>query len=296
MPTVTANGLELYYEVRGAPSGVPLLLIHGHGAQVVSWHEALIDAFVERGFRPIVFDNRDAGLSTHLDQLPEPDAFAIAFGDLTTRPYAMEDMADDAASLLGALGIEAAHVFGVSMGGMIAQAFAIRHPGATRSLTSVMSSPDPVHVGLPTPEELEHMLEPGATTRQGVIDQAIASWRRTGSPSLGIDEAWVVRTTGLAFDRSFDPGGVLRQFAALVGSPDRRPGLGGVRVPTLVVHGTIDPIVTPEGGEATAAAVPGARLLMIDDMGHDLPLVVWPRVLDAVCAVTGVGAASGARP
>jgi pimeloyl-ACP methyl ester carboxylesterase len=296
VPTVEANGLELYYEVHGEPAGAPLLCIHGHGAQVVAWHGELVAALVGRGFRPVLFDNRDAGLSTHLDELPAPDIFAIAFGDLTTRPYTIEDMADDAAALLAALDIDTAHVLGVSMGGMIAQALAIRHPGVTLSLTSIMSTPDLLRVGAPTDAELEAMFHEGATTRQGVIDQALASWRRTGSPSLGIDEAWVIESTGRAFDRAFDPAGALRQTAAVVGSPDRRPGLAGVRVPTLVVHGAIDPIITPGGGEATAAAVPDARLIMVEHMGHDLPKVVWPRVLDAIASVTCVEAAGSARP
>jgi len=280
------NGLELYYELRGPPSGVPLLLIHGHGAQVVAWHEGLLDALVERGFLVIVFDNRDAGLSTHLDGLSAPDILAIADGDHSSVPYTIDDMADDAAALLSSLDIDAAHVLGVSMGGMIAQSFAIRHPAATRSLTSVMSTPDPLRVGSPTAEVLATMFDEGATTRQGVIDQALASWRRTGSPRLGVDEAWIADSVGRSFDRSFDPDGVVRQLGAIVGSPDRRPGLEQVTAPTLVVHGAIDPIVTIGGGEATAKAVPGATLLVFDDMGHDLPQAVWPEFLDAVVAVT----------
>lgn len=292
MPHVQANGLELCYEVDGDADGVPLLLIHGHGAQLIAWHPALVAALVDLGFRTIRFDNRDAGLSTHLDALAEPDAFAIAFGDPSTVPYLIDDLADDAAALLGALAIPSAHVLGVSMGGMVAQSFAIRHPGRTRSLTSVMSTPDPVRVGQPTDDELTHMLAPGATTRDGVIDQALESWRRTGSPKLGIDEPWIADVTGRAYDRAFDPGGTLRQFGAIVGSADRRPGLAAVDVPTLVIHGRDDPICTLPGGEATAAAVPGARLLVFDDMGHDLPTAVWPEVLAAIGVVTGVGAAS----
>ena len=291
MPHVQANGLELYYERRGAPTGEPLLLIHGHGAQLIAWHEGFVAALVDRGFGVLLFDNRDAGLSTHLDGLAAPDILAIPEGDRSSVPYTIDDMADDAAALLSSLGLDGAHVLGVSMGGMIAQAVAIRHPSATRSLTSVMSTPDPLRVGSPTAEVVATMFEEGATTRQGVIDQALTSWRRTGSPRLGIDEAWIVESVGRSFDRSFDPDGVLRQLGAIVGSPDRRPGLANVTAPTLVVHGAIDPIVTIGGGEATAKAVPGATLLVFDDMGHDLPEAVWPELLDAIVAVTSTGSA-----
>jgi pimeloyl-ACP methyl ester carboxylesterase len=292
MPLVETLGVTLCYETAGDPAGPALLLIHGHGAQLVAWHDGLVADLVERGFFTIRYDHRDAGLSTHLVDAPAPDLGAIFWGDTTTMPYAIEDLADDAAGLLDALAIDAAHVLGVSMGGMVAQSLAIRHPSKTRSLTSVMSTPDPLRVGTPTDEVAATMLEPGPTDRDGVVEQALQSWRRTGSPALGIDEEWVAETTALAYDRCFDPDGVTRQFAAILGSPDRRPGLGGVAVPTLVVHGAIDPIVTLPGGEATAAAVAGSRLLVIDQMGHDLPRVVWPEVLDAVCEVTGVAAAA----
>jgi pimeloyl-ACP methyl ester carboxylesterase len=279
--TSTANGLELCYEVHGDPADAPMLLVHGHGAQLIAWHVDLVDQLVALGFYVVTFDNRDAGLSTHLEHLPVPDALAVVTS-ADAAPYTIGDMADDAAGLLGVLGIESAHVLGVSMGGMIAQALAIAHPRRVRSLTSVMSSPDPVRVGTPTPEVLELMMQPGATTRDGVIEQSLRSWRITGSLELGLDEAWMADIAGRQYDRAFYPDGVARQFAAIVGSPDRRPGLAGVTVPTLVVHGAIDPIVTLEGGAATADAVPGATLVVIDKMGHDLPKAVWPQFLDAV--------------
>jgi pimeloyl-ACP methyl ester carboxylesterase len=281
VPLAAANGIDIYYEVHGDAQHPPMLLIHGHGAQLIAWHAGLVAQLVELGFFVITFDNRDAGCSSHLDGAPIPDAYAVISGDATAA-YTIGDMADDAASLLDALGVESAHVLGVSMGGMVAQAFAISHPARLRSLTSVMSSPDPVRVGTPTPETLELMFEPAATTRDGVIDQALRSWRRTGSPELGLDEAWIADISGRQFDRAFYPDGVARQFAAIVGSPDRRPGLGGVTAPTLVVHGAIDPLVRLEGGAATAEAIPGATLLVIDKMGHDLPKAVWPQLLDAV--------------
>ena len=292
MPRTSANGIETYYEVHGDAANPPMLLIHGHGAQLIAWHADLLAQLVDLGLYVITFDNRDAGWSSHLDEAPVPDPAAVVAGDAAA-PYTVEAMADDAARLLDALGIESAHVFGVSMGGMIAQAFAIAHPQRLRSLTSVMSSPDPVRVGTPSPQTLELMLEPGATTRQGVIDQSLRSWRLTGSPELGLDEAWIADVSGRQFDRAFYPDGVARQFAAIVGSPDRRPGLAGVTVPTLVVHGAVDPLVTIDGGKATAEAIPGATLLVIDKMGHDLPRAMWPQLLDAVGGVVRDVAAIG---
>ena len=282
MPTVAANGVELCVETSGNPRDPALLLVHGHGAQLIAWHDDLVAAFVGLGCYVVRFDNRDVGLSTHLDGAAVPDVLAIVSGDRSSVPYLVEDMADDAAALVDALSLDRVHVLGVSMGGMIAQSFAIRHPGATRSLTSVMSTPDPLRVGTPSAETQAMMFQPPATTRDEVVSRSLESWRRTGSPRLGLDVAWIADHVGRQFDRSFDPAGVARQFGAIVASQDRRPGLAGVTAPTLVVHGTIDPLVTLEGGEATAAAVPGATLLVIDDMGHDLPRSVWPRVVDAV--------------
>jgi pimeloyl-ACP methyl ester carboxylesterase len=281
VPLVRANGVDIWYEVAGDPADRPVLLIHGHGAQLIAWHEQLVRDIVALGFHAITFDNRDVGASTHLVDVAAPDVPAVAGGDTTSVAYFIEDMADDAAMLLRSLGVGPAHVLGVSMGGMIAQSFAIRHPELTRTLTSVMSSPDPVRVGAPAPEVIAHWFDPAPTTRQGVIDLAVSSWHQTGSVELGIDEEWIRDVTGRQFDRSFDPVGEARQLGAIVGSPDRRPGLAGVTVPTLVVHGAIDPLVTVEGGVATAKAVPGAELLVIDKMGHDLPKSVWPQFLDA---------------
>ena len=286
MPTAPIGpDLELCYEVRGDLADQPLLLIAGHGAQLIWWNEKMLAEFVARGFCPIVFDNRDAGCSTHLSHAPAPDVGAILFGDTATMTYSIGDMADDAVALLAHLGVQSAHVLGVSMGGMIAQSVAIRHPGATRSLTSIMSTPDPLRVGTPTPEVLESMAKPAPSSKDQYVEQSLSSWRTTGSPILGIDEAWVADICAKSYDRGWDPDGVLRQLAAIVGSEDRRPGLGGVTAPTLVVHGAADPICQLEGGEATAKAVPGSTLLVFDDMGHDLPYVVWPRFFEAFEAV-----------
>jgi pimeloyl-ACP methyl ester carboxylesterase len=237
MPSAKANGIELCYEVAGDPSNETLLLIAGHGAQLVWWHDGLVASFAALGFFVVRFDNRDAGLSTHLDGAGVPDAFAAASGDLSKVPYTLDDMADDAAALLDALGVGAAHVLGLSMGGMVAQALAIRHPGAVRSLTSVMSTPDPIRIGSPTDEVLQWMLRPPATTREEVIEQSVEWNRAFGSPDLDIDEAWVRDRAGRQFDRSNDPDGVARQLAAILAVPDRTPALEQLDVPTLVVHG-----------------------------------------------------------
>ena len=288
MPTAHANGVEICYETVGDPADPAVLLIHGHGAQLISWDEALIDELVGLGLHVIVFDNRDAGCSTHFDGVAGPDVLAILDGDISSVRYSIEDMADDAAGLLAALEIDDAHVVGISMGGMIAQSFAIRHARRVVTLTSVMSTPDPLRVGTARPEVIERWFEPAPTTKDEVVAAAMESWRATGSVELGLDEAWIHDVTVRQYDRSFDPMGTARQFGAIIGSPDRRPGLSGVTAPTLVVHGAIDPIVTVEGGYATAEAVRGSELIVIDKMGHDLPRAVWPQLLEAFAAHAGI--------
>src|SRR3974390_1886975 len=183
--------MSLCYERRGDASAPALLCIHGWGVQLLGWADGLLDAFGALGVSPIVFDNRDTGMSTHLDGAPIPDLWAIALGDHATLSYSIDDMADDAAGLLEAIGTGPAHVLGVSMGGMIAQSLAIRRPDLVASLTSVMSSPDPLHVGTPADEVLSRMLEQEPSTRDEYIDRVTAVAVQNGSPSLGIDEAWL---------------------------------------------------------------------------------------------------------
>jgi len=281
------DDIELYVEGVGDPSGPPLVLIAGHGAQLLFWHPELVDAFVARGFFVVRFDNRDVGLSTHLDAAGVPDVWAAALGGTEAVPYLIEDMADDVAGMLAAMGLGAAHVLGISLGGMIAQSLAIRHGDRVASLTSLMSTPAPLAVGTPRDEVIEQWLAPSPTSREGIIEASVASARRHGSPLLGLDEPWLRELAGASFDRCFDPDGVTRQLAAVVASPDRRPGLAQVAVPTLVVHGADDPVVTVEGGEATADAVPGARLVIFDKMGHDIPRAIWPALVDDVAALAG---------
>jgi pimeloyl-ACP methyl ester carboxylesterase len=288
MPVVESNGIELCFEVSGEVADPVLVMVHGHGAQLISWDDDLVAAFVGLGLRVVRFDHRDAGLSTHLDHLATPDPFAIVGGDHSSVAYRIDDLADDVAGLLDALGVAQAHVLGVSMGGMVAQSFAIRHALRTRSLTSIMSSPDPVTAGTPAPEIIEQWMRPAPTTREAVIAESLESWRANGSPTLGFDEPWAAELIARQYDRAYDPAGVARQLGAIVAGPDRRPGLAALDVPTLVVHGSIDPILTVEGGEATARAVPGARLVVVEGMGHDLPRAMWPELLGAFAEVAGL--------
>ncbi|MGA2838082.1 MAG: alpha/beta hydrolase [Acidimicrobiales bacterium] len=278
MPTTKANGIELAYDRFGDPGSPPLLCIHGLGAQMTDWPPGLTEGLVGQGYHVVCFDNRDQGESTWFDDAGEPDVAALLFDPPVTVPYLLADMADDAVGLLDSLGIERAHVFGVSMGGMIVQQLAIDHPGRVATLTSVMSTPGPT-VGPPTPEALEALLVPAAEGRDEVIDQSVETSRVIASPGFPFDEAEVRRRASVHFDRGNHPAGTVRQLAAILASPDRTSGLHGVGVPTLVVHGAADPLVTLPGGRATAAAVPGAELWVVEGMGHDLPAAVLPELV-----------------
>ena len=280
MPTTTANGIEITYSTLGDPSSPALLAIHGLGAQMIDWPPGFVEGFVDQGFYVISFDNRDQGESTWFEDAGEPDLAALLFEPSTPVPYLLADMAADAAGLLDALGIERAHILGVSMGGMIAQQFAIDHPQRTLTLTSIMSTPGPT-VGPPTPEAMQALLVPPADGREATIIQSVAGSRIISSPGFPFDEAGLRHRAGLHYDRGNHPVGTMRQLAAILASPDRTEHLSGVDVATLVVHGAADPLVTLPGGEATAAAVPGAELWVIDGMGHDLPAAMhaelWAR-------------------
>jgi pimeloyl-ACP methyl ester carboxylesterase len=275
------------------------LLIHGLGAQLIAWKIEFLGLLGAQGFRLIVFDNRDVGLSTWFDDAGLPNLFTLFGGGEAYVPYVLDDMADDAAGLLDWLGIGAAHVMGVSLGGMIAQATVIRHPTRVLSLCSIMSTPDARTVGQPKPEALQVLLQPPVTRREEVIESSVEAERVISSPAYPFDEGYVRDRAGVAYDRAFHPEGGARQLAAAIASPDRRGPLGSVAVPTVVIHGTEDPLIQPDGGEATAKAIPGAKLVLIEGMGHDLPIELYERVVgeikanadeaDAVRAVGGAG-------
>jgi len=257
--------------------------VMGLGAQMISWEESFCERLAAEGFYVIRYDNRDTGLSSKVPG-PVPDLGAILGGDAATVSYFIEDMADDAAGLLDALGIPVAHIVGASMGGMIVQAVAIHHPDKVLSLCSIMSTPNFRGVGQATPEAMAALNQLPPETRDEAIERSISTQKVIGSPAYPPDEDRLRERAGRAYDRAFYPEGVARQVAAIMASPDRATGLGSVHVPTLVIHGGADPLVTPPGGEATAAAVPGAELLVIPGMGHELPEAVWPTVVSAIAA------------
>jgi pimeloyl-ACP methyl ester carboxylesterase len=276
---VAVNGIEIAYESFGSPAGRPLLLIMGLGAQLIHWDEELCELLAEQGHHVVRFDNRDAGLSTHFH-----DAGVPATG--TPPSYLLDDLADDAAALMDALGWPAAHVVGASMGGMVAQTLAIRHPARVLTLTSIMSTPGP-SIAPPSEAASAVLMTRPPADRAAVLAQAVKTWSIIGSPGYDLDHERVSALAGLAYDRCFDPAGTARQLAAIMASGDRTAMLAGVAVPTLVLHGEADQLVPIAGGRATAAAVPGARLVTYPGMGHDLPRQLWPDFVAEITKLTG---------
>ncbi|MGH9101518.1 MAG: alpha/beta fold hydrolase [Acidimicrobiales bacterium] len=283
MPLAVTAGIELCYEEIGDPDAPVLLLVMGLGGQLTGWDEGLCRRLASRGFRVVRYDNRDVGLSTHLDE-PVPDLAAVVGGDRSQLRYGLEDMADDAAALLDHLGAQRAHVVGMSMGGMIAQLVALRHAGRVASLCSIMSTTGDPSVGQPSAEAVGVLLRPAAPDRDAAMEAAVAGRRVTGSPGFELDEARVRARAAVAYDRSSDPGGSTRHLAAILCAADRTEALRRLGVPTLVVHGDSDPLIHCSGGVATAEAVPGARLVLVPGMGHDLPEPIWPMLVDAIAA------------
>jgi len=265
-------GIDIAYQRCGNADAPVALLIMGVAAQSIHWPDAFCNALVEGGLQVIRFDNRDSGLSTHLTAAPPPDLPAVLAGDLSSVSYTLSDMAADAVGLLDALGFEKAHVVGASMGGAIAQTMAIEHPGRVRSLTSLMSTTGNMSVGQPSPDVLRAVFSgPPATTRDEVIQQMLRAFRTVGSPGYPRDEKEVAARAGRAYDRCYDPIGVARQTIATVASGDRTERLRHLEVPALVIHGFADHMCDVSGGRATAEAIPGAELVLIEGMGHDLP-------------------------
>ena len=282
VPADSLTGIRIAYETFGDPADAPVLLVMGLGGQLLGWREGFCAALASRGHFVIRYDNRDVGLSTHLQDASEPDFDAITRGDLSSVSYTLSDMAGDAVRLLDGLGVEAAHVVGMSMGAMVAQTLAVEHPTRVRTLTSVMSTTGDPTVGESSEAVRALLFGPPSTGRDEAIEDDVRARRVTGSPDYPTDEDELRAHAAQAFDRAFDPGGVARQLAAIVASGDRTPRLEGVTVPTLVIHGAQDPLVGLSGGRATAAAIGGAELVVIDGMGHDLPTALWPDIIDRI--------------
>ena len=282
MPLAPSNGIEIEYETFGAPADPAILLVMGLGIQMLGWQEEFCQMLVDRGFFVIRYDNRDVGLSSKIEDAPVPDVFALMAGNTASASYKVEDMADDAAGLLDALGIKAAHVVGVSMGGMIGQALAIHHPDRVLSLTSIMSTTGNPEVGQPRPEAIPALISPAPNDRDGFIEYQAGLFKLIGSPAYPADAERLRDLIARSYDRMNYPIGFMRQLAGVVASPDRTEALGSVQAPTLVIHGENDPLIQVSGGEATANAVPGAKLLKIPGMGHDLPPELWPQFVDAI--------------
>lgn len=286
MPQVAANGLKLEYDATGNATDPAMLLIMGLGAQMVVWPDEFVGLLAARGFYVVRYDNRDIGLSTWLDELGTPDiAGALAKGTIPPAAYTLADMADDAAGLLDALGIDRAHVVGASMGGMIAQTFALRHAERTITLTSIMSTTGDRSVGQPRPE-VAHALffSPRPTTREEAIAAGVEGARMISSPGYPFDEERVRSLAGQYYDRGYHPDGMLRQALAVLNQEDRTSALAGLSVPTLVIHGDADPLVDVSGGRATASALPGAELWLVPGMGHDLPPQLFVPLADRIAA------------
>lgn len=283
MPTIAVNDIDICYESFGPDEAPPLLLVMGLGAQMTLWSPGFVSELLERGFRVIRFDNRDVGLSSKSDGDP-PDVMALYAKSLTGEPveapYTLSTMAADAVGLLDALHISAAHVVGASMGGMVVQMMAIDHPDRVLSMTSIMSTTGANDVGQPDPAAIGALLTPPPTDRTGAIEATVATSRIVAGSLFDEDEARA--RAAEAFDRCFNPPGAAFQIAAIAATGDRTERLRNVQVPTLVVHGRQDSLVTLSGGEATAAAVAGADLVVFGLMGHDLPPAYWSPMADAI--------------
>lgn len=280
-----AGDVEIAYQCFGNAEDPPVLLVMGLATQMLGWPDEFCAGLAENGLSVVRFDNRDVGLSTHLHDAPPPDVRAGFAGDTSSASYRLSDMARDTVGLLDALGLDSAHLVGASMGGMIAHEIAAGHPGRVRSLTSIMSTTGDPAVGQATQAGLGALLAPPAVDRDGAVQRAVAVYRVIGSPGYAFDEAAVRERAGRSFDRAHDPAGVARQLLAVLAGGDRTPALQAIRVPTLVVHGAEDALVDVSGGTATAAAIPGAELLVVDGMGHDLPRAVWPLITGRIAAL-----------
>jgi pimeloyl-ACP methyl ester carboxylesterase len=274
--------IEICWQEFGDPADPPMLMIMGLGAQMILWPDELCGLLAARGFRVVRFDNRDAGRSTVLAEVPMATVPRALAGEIPAGAYSLSDMAGDAAGLLDALGIEAAHVIGSSLGGMIAQTLALEHPQRVLSLASIMSTTGDRAVGEASPAGIEALTAVPPPDRDGFVMALVEARRKIGSPGFPFDAGRANRIAALGFDRGHHPKGTIRQAIAIIKSGDRTERLAEIRVPTVVIHGEDDPLIGVSGGRATAAAIPGATLVVIPGMGHDFPAGVWEQVANEI--------------
>ncbi len=276
--------IEICYESFGEREDPPILLVMGLASQMILWDDDFCEQLAGEGFWVIRFDNRDIGRSTIMRDAHVPTRWQLTVRDPKGASYTLDEMAADAVGLLDHLEIDAAHVVGVSMGGMIAQVIAVRYPERVLSLVSIMSTTGSRRVGWPSPRIAMRMLRRPARGREAYIEDHVATYRAIGSkaPMFDFEEEHKRERAGRCFDRGFDPRGTARQLAAILASPDRTPQLRALRVPATVIHGDADPLVHVSGGRATAKAIPDARLLILRGMGHDMPRELWPQIIGAI--------------
>jgi len=290
---ITANGIALEVEDHGSPDGEPLLLIMGLGMQLVAWHADFVAMLVARGYRVIRFDNRDIGLSQKFDHLGVPnlalDSLKYAVGMKVRAPYSVADMADDAAALLDVLGIPAAHICGASMGGMIAQQLAARHPERVKSLTLIMTSSGSRRLPGPSMKVRSALISRPKDPKslQSVIEHYVKLYRLIGSPGYPASDAYLNERLGLSVRRSHRPQGTARQMVAIATDGNRTKLIERIKVPTQIIHGKQDPLVPVAAGIDLAEKIPGAKIDLIDGMGHDLPVELWPRFVAGIDAAAG---------
>lgn len=286
MANIKANGLLIEYGTFGEKSNPPMLLVMGLGAQMILWDEGFCEQLAGKGFYVVRFDNRDVGLTEKLDDLGVPKVLEIMAksmkGEKVESPYSLDDMADDAAGLLDALEIDKAHICGASMGGMIVQTMAYNHPDRVLSMTSIMSSTGNPKLPPPQPDAMKVLMAPPPGDREGIIEHGINTWKVISGPGFEFDEDYIRDMLERTYDRSHYPPGFIRQLTAIVAHGSRVEKLAGVKAPTLVIHGSADPLVPVEAGKDTAESIPGAQLMLIEGMGHNLPKEAWPQIVGAI--------------
>jgi pimeloyl-ACP methyl ester carboxylesterase len=287
-----ANGIELCYQEMGDPGGEPLLLVMGLATQMIAWDEGFCSLLADRGFRVVRFDNRDIGRSTKIRSAGVPNVLDMTIGRRGAAPYLLGDMAEDVLGLMDHLEVEAAHVAGASMGGMIAQSVAIERPERVRSLVSIMSTTGSRRVGHPSYRTFGLLLGKPPRGREAAIERAVKTFKVIGSPGYPFEEERIREIAARSYDRGHSHAGIARQLHAITASGDRTARLRELAVPTVVIHGKNDVLVNPSGGRATAKAIPGARLKMIDGMGHDMPRALWPTFVEEIAC----NAARAPRP